>query len=269
MKCRDLQFILPLYSDNALSDDEQNLAERHLDICPVCRQKIADIQEIRNTMRQVRRPAMDDVALLAIRRAVWTRAETLAGKQMFQNVEDRRRWVDVWLMPFAVGSLSTLLLGFTLLWVIVTNEIKPQNAAGVAPSVSNTTILYPYSPSPSVPVEADLNPLEYASSRSGWGQESPSINPHGPLVALTENLLSEVKDNDEITVVADVYGNGSASITEVVEPSSDGRVVNQLQRALEANPSATAFVPASYDQRAEPVRVVLKIQSVSIDTKLR
>lgn len=188
---------------------------------------------------------------------------------MFQNVGDRRRWVDVWLMPFAVGSVSTLVIGFTLLWVIVANEIQPQ--AGRFPnrnSTSNTTILYPYSP-PTVPVEGDLNPFEYASSRSAWSQESPSINPRGSLVALTKDLLSESKDDEELTVIAEVYSNGSASIAEVVEPSSDSRAVNELQRALESDPSAAAFVPASYDHRTEPMRVVLKIQSVSVSTKLR
>ncbi|NOT48949.1 MAG: zf-HC2 domain-containing protein, partial [Acidobacteria bacterium] len=39
MKCRDLQFILPLYSDNVLSEVELSLVENHLDSCPVCRQK--------------------------------------------------------------------------------------------------------------------------------------------------------------------------------------------------------------------------------------
>jgi hypothetical protein len=194
--------------------------------------------------------------------------EVTSGRRMFQNVEDRRRWVDVWLMPFAVGSLSTLLLGFTLLWVIVNNEIRPSAGVAAAGSgTSNTTILYPYSRTSAASL-SDLDPIDYANSRSAWSHESPSINPQGSLVALTKDLLNDVKDNDEVTVVADVYGNGSATIAQVVEPSSDRQAVNQLQRALESAPSAP-FVPASYDQRTEPVRVVLKIQSVSVNLKLK
>ena len=267
MKCRDLQFTLPLYSDDVLSQAKQTAAALHMDSCPVCRQKLADLLEVRNSFRTVARPQFSPAAMQSLRRRVAAQLETSSGRQMFQNVGDRRRWIDVWLMPFAVGSLSTLVLGFTLLWVIINNEIRPQ--AGLSSnsgSISNRTLLFPYSPST---VENDLNPLEYASSRSAWSHESPSINPRGPLVTLTKELLDEVKDDDEVTVVADVYGNGSASIAEVVEPSSDIQAINELQRALESEPSASAFVPASYDQRNEPVRVILKIQSVSVSTKLK
>lgn len=269
MKCRDLQFILPLYPDNVLSEAEQSAAAQHMDSCPVCRQKLADLQEIRNHFRAAARPQFSPAAMQALRRKVASRLEVSGGRQMFQNVGDRRRWVDVWLMPFAVGSLSSLVIGFTLLWVIITNEIQPHaGRMGNRNSTSNTTLLYPYYP-PSVPVESDLNPLEYASSRAAWSHESPSINPRGSLVALTKNLLDEVKDDEELTVIADVYSNGSASIAEVVEPSSDSRAVNELQRALESGQSSAAFVPASYDQRTEPMRVVLKIQSVSVNTRLK
>lgn len=269
MKCKDLQFILPLYPDNVLSEEEQNAAAVHMDSCPVCRQKLVDLLEIRNGFRSIAKPQFSMAAMQALKRNVASRLETSAGKQMFQNVGDRRRWVDVWLMPFAVGSVSSLVIGFTLLWVIISNEIQPRaSRGGGETSVANTTLLYPYSP-PSVPVVTDLNPFDYASSRSAWSQESPSINPRGSLVVLTSRLIDEVRDDDEVTVVADVYGNGSASIAEVVEPSSDSEAVNELQRALESDQSAAAFVPASYDQRTEPMRVVLKIQSVSVSTKLR
>lgn len=268
MKCRDLQFILPLYSDDVLSEEELSLAENHLDSCPVCRQKLVDFQDIRNGLRGVAKPAFSLAEMTELKRKVATRLEVVSGRQMFQNVGDRRRWVDVWLMPFAVGSLSTLVIGFSLLWVIISNEIRPK-AGRDSDTATNTTIVYPYSTDPVVLVDSDLNPFEYASSRSAWSHESPSINPNGPLVALTRDLMKEIKDDDELTVVADVYGNGSASITEVVEPSSDGRAVDELQRALGSDSSAAAFVPASYDHRVEPMRVVFKIQTVSVNTQLR
>lgn len=267
MKCRDLQFIIPLYSDNVLSAEELSLAEQHLDSCPVCRQKVIDLQEVRNGLRSISKPKFSLAATNELKRKVAEQLEASTGRQMFHNVGDRRRWVDVWLMPFAVGSLSTLLVGFTLLWVIVSNEIEPSfGRESVSASTSNTTMLYPL-PS-TLDLETELTPMEYANSRSAWSHESPSINPKGSLVALTQNLLSEVKENEELTVVADVYGNGSASITEVVEASSDRRAVGELERALGSDSATAAFVPASFDQRIEPMRVVLKIQSVSINTHL-
>lgn len=269
MKCRDLQFILPLYPDNVLSEEEQSLAAGHMDSCPVCRQKLADQLEIRNNLRAIARPQMPQAAQLVIRSKVAARAEMSAPSRMFQLERERRRWVDVWLMPFAVGSLSTLLLSFTLLWVVVSGEVRP-GAGTIADrreSTSNTTLLYPYQP-PAIPAENDLNPLDYAISRSSFSRESPSINPRGPLVTLSGDLLDETRD-DEVTVVADVYGNGSASIAEVVEPSLDADAVDKLERALSSNTEVAAFVPASFDRRAEPVRVVFKFQNVSVDTRLR
>lgn len=238
-----------------------------MDSCPVCRQRLAELLEVRNNFRAVSRPQLSRAAIMELRQAMAASVDVAAGRQIFQPVETRRRWADVWLMPFAVGSISSLVLGFTLLWVIINGEIQPRNSDLAGGRSANTTILYPYSPSSPL-ADADLNPLEYASSRAEWSQESPSINPQGSLVALTENLLNEVKDNDEVTVVADIYGNGSASIAQVIEPSADTSAVRQLQQALESSPSA-AFVPASFDQRIEPMRVVLKIQSVSVSTKLR
>jgi len=268
MKCKDLQFILPLYSDDVLSESEQKLAAQHLDSCPVCRQKLVDFQEIKNNLRSVRKPHFPAAAAGVLKRNIALRLAASDPRPMFQAVGESRRWLDVWLMPMTVGSLSTLVFGFTLLWVIVSSEIQPDGRISASRPAVNTTILYPYSP-PTVTIDTDLNPFDYANSRAGFSQESPSINPRGSLVALTRDLINEVSDNDEVTVVADVYGNGSASIAQVVEPSSDSRAVDELERALGSDPSAAAFVPASFDQRSEPMRVVLKFQSVSVNTKLR
>ena len=266
MKCRDLQFILPLYSDSVLSEEEQSHAELHLDTCPVCRQILADFNEMRNNLRSIARPRVPTAAVNVLRQQISLRLEG-GRNQMFQSIGDRRRWMDVWLMPFAVGSLSSLVIAFTLLWVVISNEIRPTSARKTSQaSVSNTTLLYPASRPLSI--ESDLNPFEYASSRAGFSQESPSINPHGSLVALTSSLAHEIDADEELTVIADVYGNGSASITEVVEATSDNQAVNELQRALDSR-SASAFVPASFDHRSEPMRVVLKIQNVSVRTDLR
>ncbi len=271
MKCQDLQFILPLYSDDVLSEDEVAPVSAHLERCPLCRQKVIDFQEIRLGLRAAPRPEFSASAMQSLRGSIAARLTSATGTPLFQLVGERRKWLDVWLMPYAVGSLTTLILGFTMLWVIVTGEIQPQQFLSSAPgrSGSNTTILVPYVAPDFSRVESDLSPMEYASSRSAFSGESPSINPQGSLVELTKTLVRNEVEDDEVTVVADVYGNGVAEITEVVEPSSDGRAIGELQRALESGPSSSAFVPASFDKRSETIRVVLKIQSVVVNTSLR
>jgi hypothetical protein len=74
--------------------------------------------------------------------------------------------------------------------------------------------------------------------------------------------------DDEVVVVADVFGNGLAQIAEVVEPSRDRRAVAELQKALESDPSYAAFVPSEMENRPESVRVILKFQSVDVSTKI-
>ena len=76
--------------------------------------------------------------------------------------------------------------------------------------------------------------------------------------------------DDEVVVVAEVFGNGLARIDEVIEPSRDRQAVRELENALKSDPNyAPPFVPAHLDQRSDTVRVILKIQSVNIDTHLK
>jgi hypothetical protein len=70
--------------------------------------------------------------------------------------------------------------------------------------------------------------------------------------------------DEEVVVVADVFGNGLARIAEVVEPSSDLRAVSDLQKALESDPAYAAFIPSNLESRPDSVRVVLKFQSVDV-----
>jgi hypothetical protein len=120
----------------------------------------------------------------------------------------------------------------------------------------------------SVDGEPVLKPSDYARSRMAIAGESPSINPQGALVALTRSLVRGEMKDDEVVVVADVFGNGLAQIAEVIEPSHDRHAVAELQKALESDPAYAPFVSADMDRRSDAVRVVLKIQSVSVKTGL-
>ena len=267
MKCIDLQLVLPLYSDDVLSEIELAQVSEHLGRCPLCRQKVIDFQELRNGLRAVPRPKFSASAMQSLRNTIVGRLASSTGTPTFQLIGDRRRWLDVWLMPYAVGAMSTLILGFTMLWVIVTGEVQPQTvASSQSGSTSNTTVLVPNVAPDFSRVEIELSPMEYASSRSAFSSESPSINPNGSLAALTKTFSKNEVEDDEVTVIADVYGNGVAEITEVVEPSSDRSAVGELQKALESGPSSAAFVPASFDNRSDTIRVVLKIQNVTVNT---
>ncbi|HKX82798.1 MAG TPA: hypothetical protein VJL58_01140, partial [Pyrinomonadaceae bacterium] len=175
----------------------------------------------------------------------------------------KRRWVDVWLMPYAVGGFASLTIGVFLLWAVIFTTQEIQTARMSAIDSSNETPVYLASAARGLG-GLDISPGDYASSRMGFTSESPSLNPQGALVALTRSLVRGEMRDDEVTVVADVFGNGLATISEVVEPSRDANAVQELQRALQTDPSYAPFVPAKIDHRSETVRVVLKIQNVNV-----
>lgn len=262
MKCRDLQFELPLFADNVLSDDERTGLEEHLARCPLCRQDLSDIQELRTRLREMARPQMPLSLMESVRSSVREALSLPGNTPAFRLIEPKRRWADVWLVPSAIAGFATVVCGFLLLTAMMSTNVQPNTAANEGPSGTSSVYLA------SVDGEPMLTPSNYARSRMAVAGESPSINPQGALVALTRSLVRGEMKDDEVVVVADVFGNGLAQIAEVVEPSHDRHAVAQLQKALESDPAYAPFVSADMDRRSDPVRVVLKIQSVNVNTGL-
>jgi hypothetical protein len=111
-------------------------------------------------------------------------------------------------------------------------------------------------------VTRPLSPDLAAAARAAFGPESPTLNPRGALAKLTVTPPSDGNpDDDDMIVVADVYGNGTASLAEIVEPPRNRQMVEDLQAALRKNP---AFVPASLDRRPPTLRVVISVSKVNV-----
>lgn len=267
MKCRDLQFELPLYLDDVLAPSEMAAIDAHLDTCPVCRQKLADMREIRSAMRSLPRPQITAARMASIRNAVAERITPHTISPGFALLETPKRWLDVWLMPYTVGAVGSVVLAISFLWLILSPANIPDLAAvpvaGTPIDRSGSIFLAENND----PLLLDLSPSQYAYTRLGFSSESPSVNPRGALVALTRSLLRGEMMDEEVVVVADVFGNGLARIAEVVEPSDDRKAIERLQRALQTDPDYAPFVPADLDGRSDTMRVVLKIQSVNVDAE--
>ncbi len=112
-----------------------------------------------------------------------------------------------------------------------------------------------------------ISPSDFARTRISVSGESPSVNPQGALIAMTKSFMRGEMRDDEVVIVADVFGNGLARISEVVEPSHDHRVIEALQKALDTDPAYAPFVPSSIENRPESVRVVFRLQSVNVSTR--
>ena len=51
MNCDEIQESLSLYCDDGLADDERTRCDRHLEVCPVCRDELAQIRGWNRRMR--------------------------------------------------------------------------------------------------------------------------------------------------------------------------------------------------------------------------
>lgn len=258
IKCQDLQHDLPLYFDGNFSSEQSAAVDEHLNRCPLCRQKLAEYQDLRVALRSSARPKPPQKMLNSLRTALAAELRPEATSPGFQLIEARANWIDRWLMPYAVGGLASVVIGFTMLWAMLSTDQTIAAIPSSPRSMDRTSLL----------TAPEMTPTEYANTRLAFAGESPSINPQGALVALTKSLVRGEMKDDEVVVVADVFGNGLAQIAEVVEPSSDRDAVMELQKALQSDPAYAPFVPANLDQRSETIRVVLKIQNVNVHTRL-
>ena len=266
--CDEIQFDLAVYFDGVLTPAECEIVDSHLAACPLCRKRLSEIRGLSTSLRGFARPEIPRSLTASIRASLASHLQPAAGTPGFRLLEPRSSWIEVWLMPYTVGGLVSLVFGFTMLWVMLNAAIAPLNtefAAAAERRPDSSIMLASSSPGGSVPF--DLTPGEYATSRAAVSGESPSLNPRGALVALTRSLVRGEMKDDEVVVVADVFGNGLARISEVVEPSRDRKAIEELRKALQSDPAYAPFVPASLDQRSDTVRVVLRFQSVNVHTR--
>ena len=249
MRCEEVQNLLAVEADGLLLDSESTTLNEHLSECPLCRQQRDDIRAVSRDLRMMRRPALPSETLYSIRSAV---SGALGAQQGFWIAEDRRPWLQAWLMPSSLGTAASALMAVGFVWLLSLTPL---------PSRSQ--------PFADFPEYRDPSQLAYAGPRRDVSSESPSVNPQGALVALTSSLVRGEMNDDEVVVVAEVFGNGLAKIDEVVEPSKNRRAVGELEKALKSDPDFAPFVPANLDQRPDSVRVVLKIQNVNVSTRIR
>lgn len=272
MKCEDLQLNLSTYLDDVLTAEERAVVDEHLARCPLCRQKLADFQVLRNSLRLLPRPALSNDLLVLLRNRVAQEVEIPARKPWFATTDDFTEWLQMRVMPYSVGTAFSVIFGLLLLWTLLSTAYIPDKNRELAKfelPLKSTILLTNSNSRADVPGnDYDLNAADYAAARLTVSGDSPSLNPQGALVALTKSIVRGNMKDDELVIVADVFGNGLAQIAEVVEPSRDIHAVSELEKALKNDPNFAPFVPASFDGRSETVRVILKINRVDIKTNI-
>lgn len=264
MKCSDLQDKLSFYVDGYLSDDESAAFAEHLPACPLCREKVDDFRSLRSDLRQFSRPAVSPEIANRVRLAL---REERRRKSLVPFISYNLDWIQMRLIPLGAGIMGSLVIGFSFLALLLSGSLAINDYSARNARSESRIMLSPDVNSRQDPNSADISPVEYARNRMAVAGESPSINPHGTLASISNSLSRSGMRNDGMVVVADVFSNGLARIAEVVEPSKNVGAVEVLEQAFDSDSSNAPFVPASMDQRSNNVRVVLRFQSVEVNSR--
>jgi len=263
MNCSDFHPQLNLYADGRLDGPERNEVDNHLANCPLCRQTFAEIRQIKTDLQMAARNEIPAAVTNRVRFAIGNELRVGSSHTMSLLTRD---WLGMRLMPLGVGVVASLVIGLSFLTMMFSAARSAADVAEMNAGPGSRILLAANKDPFSDGRSTDISAADYARTRLAVAAESPSINPKGALVALTRSLIRGNMNDDEVVVVADVFSNGLAKITDVVEPSRNSAAVGELERALQSDVSSAPFVPAVLDNRSENVRVVLRFQSVIVST---
>jgi len=264
MSCDEIRQTLSLYMDDCVSLPARIAVDGHLDRCPVCRAEAVGLRSLTRSLSLMARPEPPaDLAatisdLLAIEAAARRQAPNPSlGYRIARFIRPR-------LMPYTIGSFASVIMFFLMFAALRPHFVALREAA-----LQNSGVIMLHTTDAShYDLTQPVTPEVFAASRAPFAEESPSLNPGGALAGLTRDythLHTSYSDNtDDMFVVANVFSNGSASLTDVVQPPRDKRMLVEFESALRQD---AAFVPASLDRRPDTMRVFFLVQKVDVDDR--
>jgi hypothetical protein len=256
MSCDEIQIALSLYDDDALPLSTRLACDDHLGQCPVCRAELAELRSLTRNLARLSPPppARNLAGVISYAISIEAGARVPAkpiGTQL-------ANWLRPRVVPYAISSFASVML-FISMFAGLRPHLIALHEAQVANEAFNNA-----NSSPFFDINQPISSESYAALRAPFSGESPSLNPGGALAAMTRSAMyprGAHVESDDMIVVADVYGNGSASLAGVVYAPRDSRMLDQFQAALRQN---AAFVPASLDGRPTTMRVVFSLQKVDV-----
>jgi anti-sigma factor RsiW len=263
MTCEESQKAFSPYLDGVLTRGASDALDEHLGACPVCRHRFAETRAVVRALSLVARPAPPAGLAASITEALTIERGARGANPPAPLYERVARWVVPRVMPYAVGALYSVVL-FVAVFGALRQQLRILRNLADEQALENGQYSVTWIDGRGgLDVTRPLSPDNLSvAARAPFTSESPTLNPRGALAALTLSPPSARRpDDDDMIVVADVYGNGSASLAEVVAPPRNRRAIDELQDALRQSP---AFVPASLDRRPQTMRVVFVLQKMNV-----
>ncbi|NNE67576.1 MAG: hypothetical protein HKN33_13510 [Pyrinomonadaceae bacterium] len=261
MNCEELQLDIPLYADDVLSDSERAAVEDHLPTCPLCRQALSEYVSLRLEVGQLSANALPADLAVSIKSQISEKLNTRPVITVATREDSVREKLMHWLMPYSIGTVAASLFMIAFLFVLM-SELQSSVNVLEARSMSDAPVLLVNANTADMRDSMELPP-EFGNVPIATSP--PELNPAGALVALTKSIVRGKMQDEEVVIVADVFGNGLARIAGVVDPPDNDRSMEELQRAFETDPAKAPFKASKTNPEAPAVRVVLKIQRVDVD----
>lgn len=266
MSCDEIQKSLSLYVDDGVTPEARAVCYRHLEVCPVCRSRVAELREIRHGLAMLSRPAPPAELVSSINRALSAEASAQRARRNITFGDVVSAWLQPWVMRYAFSSLASLIL-FGAVFLALRPHMLALHDVAIAFSEASA-IASAANVGAGYDINQPITSQNYAALRAPFNTESPSLDPSGALATLTwepEHLRHNSSQNeDDMVVVADVFSNGSASLADVMQAPRDRRMLADFEKALRQN---AAFVPASLDRRPKTMRVVFSVQRVDVHAR--
>ena len=264
MSCKEIQETLSLYSDDGLAPEARATCYQHLEECPVCRARLAELRSIRRGLAILPRPSLPVDLIPSINNALIAEAVAQRARRDTTLGDVVSRWLQPWVARYAFSSLASVLL-FSCVFAALRPHMIALHEAAVA--IDDAVIINePLDPMrTSFDINRPISSESYAALRTPYNAESPSLNPGGALATLGWSPAhlrhGANQGDDDMIVVADVFSNSSASLADVMHAPRDRHVLESFQKALQQDAS---FVPAALDRRPGTMRVVFSVQRVDV-----
>ena len=231
LTCGDTERVISSYLDGELGRGERASVDAHLRECLVCRLRLSETRAVVRDLASVTRPMPSPALAASINRTLTIERAARRAQPAHPLSSRLVGWVRPHVMPYTVGAFASLLL-----FVGVMSALRPQLAALQSlAAASRAPIVVPLAPG-----EAgyDVTPppvsLEgYAATRNAFRGRIPQPQSARRARRAGVDAPERPTRRRRMIVVADVYGNGSASLAAVVEPPRNPRMLDDLQDAAQ------------------------------------
>src|SRR5207249_1464531 len=263
MNCDQIQEALSLYGDDGLTAEARANCYRHLEVCPVCRGRLAELRSLKRVLAVLTRPTPPPDLIPAINQTLRTAGANGRSRHATTIADLVSEWLEPVVARYAFSSIASLVLFAAVLAALRPQMIALHEAARTLDQIemSEPADLF----APTYDISKPISPQSYAALRTPYNSESPSLNPSGGLALLAcpseEAGRRTHQRDDDMVVVADVFSNGAASVADIMQAPRDRRMLDEFQKALRQD---AAFVPAAMDRRPETMRVVFSVQRVDV-----